>query len=70
MTELSVKMTNEMVDLTGQTAETNAKMVTLTEETVKMNEENERQGKTLMVFTIVTIIFVSTSDLTTDPALD
>jgi hypothetical protein len=47
-------MTQQMVSLTGETATTNAKMVTL-------NEENERQGKTLMVFTIVTIIFVSTS---------
>ncbi|KAF8853541.1 hypothetical protein BDZ45DRAFT_75687 [Acephala macrosclerotiorum] len=61
MTEQSVTMTREMVNLTGQTAETNAQIVTLTQETVKMNEENKKQGKTLMVFTIVTIIFLPLS---------
>lgn len=30
----------------------------MTEQSLRMNEGNERQGKTLMVFTLVTIIFV------------
>ncbi|KAH6708782.1 hypothetical protein BKA61DRAFT_557600 [Leptodontidium sp. MPI-SDFR-AT-0119] len=33
----------------------------MTEQTVKMTKENKRQGKTLMVFTIVTIIFLPLS---------
>ncbi|KUJ13579.1 uncharacterized protein LY89DRAFT_737554 [Mollisia scopiformis] len=46
-TEGSLKMTQKLVELTGVT--------------VEINKENERQGKTLMVFTIVTIIFLPLS---------
>ena len=44
-TEESVKMTKRLEKLN--------------EESLEMTRETERQGKTLMVFTIVTIVFVS-----------
>lgn len=60
-TEESVNMTRNIQNLTEQSVLMTEKIERLTNESVTMTRETERQGKTLMVFTIVTIVFVSFS---------
>ena len=57
-TEQSVEMTKSIRELTQKSVLMTGEIEKLIKDSLTMTQEAEKQGKTLMVFTIVTIVFV------------